>query len=203
MASDDDDLIARLMERVTPTRPVAARRRATGTAEPVPATPAAPEGESPVAPPRRRKGGSETAMQPLPGLAAKIRVPTSFGALPVEALRRRDELRNARGTFARVAHVDRMTFDTDFLIRHESLRPVMIRAGALGRGIPAIDISVSPAQKISPLKMPQPGSFKPARDYLNQPGVMRAPVELVTYYRFHTGETSAFQCEGIWMLAEA
>lgn len=203
MSTREDELIARVLQRAQAAPaarapdPAGEPRDPSGTPWPRPARPAAE--------PRVRDGNgarSEAALTAMPGLGAKMRVPTSFGALPVEALRRRDELRTARGTFVAVAHVDRMTFDSDFLHRHEAMRPVVIRAGSLGRGMPGCDIQVSPAQKISTSKMPQPGSFKRAGELLTHPGVMHAPVELMTYYRFHIGEPAAFHVEGLWVLME-
>lgn len=74
----------------------------------------------------------------LPGFCGEARVTTSFGDLPIKALRRNDPLRLAQGSLATVEWVDHIHLEEDFLRFYPDAQPVLIEAGALGPGRPPI-----------------------------------------------------------------
>jgi hypothetical protein len=133
----------------------------------------------------------------LPGLCWNASVMTSFGALPVQVLRQHDPLRLSEGQIARVAWVDKIQLDEGFLAAYPDAQPVMIRAGALGQGLPAQDILVSPEQKIAVRSMSYASELRSARDLLGRPGVMRQPQTMLTYYMFHCGQAAKVSVEGL------
>lgn len=133
----------------------------------------------------------------LPGLCWNASVMTSFGALPVQVLRQHDPLRLSDGQIARVAWVDKIQLDEGFLAAYPDAQPVMIRAGALGQGLPTQDILVSPEQKIAVRSMNYTSELKSARDLLGRPGVMRQPQTMLTYYMFHCGQAAKVSVEGL------
>lgn len=136
----------------------------------------------------------------LPGLCWNASVMTSFGALPVQVLRLHDPLRMGDGTIARITWIDKVQLDEGFLAAFPDAQPVLIRAGALGPGLPAQDITVSPSQKIT-VRGPNYGTeMKMARDLLGRPGVLRQPQTLVTYYLFHCGKAAKVSAEGLSLL---
>lgn len=138
----------------------------------------------------------------LPGLCWNASVMTSFGALPVQVLRKHDPLRLADGQVARIAWIDKIQLDEGFLAAYPDAQPVLIRAGALGGGLPAQDILVSPGQKILMRGADFNSAVRAARDLLGRPGVMRSPQSMVTYYMFHCGQSARVSVEGIGLLTE-
>ena len=133
----------------------------------------------------------------LPGLCWNARVITSFGALPVQVLRKFDPLRLADGSVARVAWVDKIQLDEGFLQAYPDAQPVLIRAGALGPGQPTQDIQVSPHQKISVQGANFASELRLARDLLGRPGILRQPQTILTYYLFHCGQPTKASVEGL------
>lgn len=136
----------------------------------------------------------------LPGLCWNASVMTSFGALPVQVLRLHDPLRLTDGQVARVAWFDKIQLDEGFLAAYPDAQPILIRAGALGGGLPSKDILVSPSQKILTRGAGYSTEVRQARDLLGRPGVLRSPQLLVTYYMLHCGQTARISVEGIALL---
>lgn len=133
----------------------------------------------------------------LPGLCWNVRVTTSFGPLPVQVLRKFDPLRLADGSVARIAWVDKILLDEDFLAAYPDAQPVLIRAGMLGQGLPAEDILVSPHQKVSVQTTNYSAELRLARDLLGRPGILRQPQTMLTYYMFHCGQPAKVSAEGV------
>lgn len=136
----------------------------------------------------------------LPGFLGKARVTTSFGELPIEALRRRDQLRTITGDYLPVAWIDCVKLDGDFLRHHPEARPVQILAGVLGHGTPKTEIWVSRQQQV------QYSSFKQetctVNRLLQRKGILPRMNDLATYYLFHCGKPAMVCVEGLWCLTE-
>lgn len=137
----------------------------------------------------------------LPGFGPMLRIVTSFGPVPAQALRQRDLVRTRTGEFRKIEWVDRMVLDEGFLKSVPSALPVLIRAGALGPGLPASDVLVSPEQVLCIAGPGVAPRHVAARELLNRPGVLRRPEQIFTYTRFHCGEPVEVQAEGIWLKA--
>ncbi|MFN6951772.1 MAG: Hint domain-containing protein, partial [Albidovulum sp.] len=123
-----------------------------------------------------RRPRAEPIRWALPGLCSGVRVTTSFGDLPVEALRKRDPLRTQSGSLALVAWVDRILLDEDFLAANPDALPVRISAGAFGAGLPERDLILSPHQPVNVSPSVYGQEFRRARDLLDRPGVFRQPI---------------------------
>lgn len=147
----------------------------------------------------RRAGLSATTERnwTLPGLCWNTTVMTSFGALPVQVLRKHDPLRMTDGTVARITWVDKIQLDEDFLTSYPDAQPIRIRAGALGPGQPAQDILVSPQQKLTVTSTGYAPQMIAARDLLGRPDIMRLPQATITYYLFHCGQPASVMSEGL------
>ena len=138
----------------------------------------------------------------LPGFGPMLRILTSFGPVPAQALRQRDLIRTRSGEFRKIEWVDRMVLDEGFLQSVPSALPILIRAGALGPSLPASDVVVSPEQQVG---IAAPGSaprYVAARELLSRPGVLRKPEQIFTYTRFHCGDLAEVQAEGLWLRAD-
>lgn len=148
-------------------------------------------------PPRPPARVATPVIWTLPGLVGTARIETSFGALPVQALRKHDPLRTVQGTFVRVARVETAHLDEDFLTANPDAQPIRIPASAFGPNCPKADLLVSPGQKInvSPGQFRQ--EFRLARDLLGRPGVMRSPQVMVSYYSFQCTAPAAVLAEGL------
>ena len=133
----------------------------------------------------------------LPGFASTMRVSTSFGDLPLQALRVPDPLRTASGDFARVAWIDHIRLDESFLEANPDAQPVLIPAGSLGPDRPRVDLLVSPHQKLTLTHAGMAPEIRLARDFLDRPGVSRKPMLSVSYTLFHCGEPVVVMVEGL------
>ncbi len=146
---------------------------------------------------RRPQRTTSPVLWTLPGFAGSARVTTSFGDLPIYALRVNDPLRTVQGTLGKVVHVDTVKLDEGFLSAHPDALPIRIQAGALGAGRPAVDLLVSPHQSVNV----SPGQFRQdfhlARDLTGRPGVTRQPQMMVTYHCFHCATPAAVMVEGL------
>jgi hypothetical protein len=134
----------------------------------------------------------------LPGVVGKARVSTSFGDLPVEALRPRDDVRTYSGATTQVQAVDKIHLDQDFLRSFPGALPIRIPANSIGPGRPSNDLFISPGQEIS-LDAHVATSFQKAQ---NLSGRFRMDLTYstgLTYYRFHCGSPAVIKVDGIWL----
>lgn len=133
----------------------------------------------------------------LPGFCEGTRITTSFGDLPIQALRRRDPLRTREGTLSQVEWVDCIQLDEEFVRANPDALPVRIPAGTFGPNRPERDLVVSPQQMVDVSTVQFRSDFRMARDLLDHPGVMRAPSMILKYYVFHCGQTATVRAEGL------
>lgn len=133
----------------------------------------------------------------VPGFDGKARVMTSFGLLPIEALRVRDEVRLPDGAFRKVAWIDQLRLDAGFLERHPEARPLLIGASAFGTGSPERSFLVSPGQLIHPGR--QPGEARLVSELQDRSNILtRSSCTFIRYFLFHLGEPAEVQIEGLW-----
>ncbi|MEM6824102.1 MAG: Hint domain-containing protein [Pseudomonadota bacterium] len=134
----------------------------------------------------------------LPGFGPMTRISTSFGEVPAQALRERDIIRTGQGNLKPISWIDRMQLDAGFLENVPDAHAVLIRAGALGKGLPKADVVVSPEQLVGTGRHLHDVSFVKAKELLGRPGVLRKPEEIMTYTLFHCGESVVARVEGLW-----
>ncbi len=76
------------------------------------------------------------------------------------------------------------------------LRPVEIRAGALGRGLPVSDITLSPNHRIA--ADPRQDAPVMARSLVGQPGIRRGTFHNVTYIQLQFDRVEMINVGGVW-----
>lgn len=134
----------------------------------------------------------------LDGFGPMSRIATSFGDVPAQVLRERDQVRTATGGFAQITKVERYVLEADIFEKCHDATPVLIRAGALGSGLPKQDVVVSPRQQIGVGPNGAGAQFHEAGALLARPGVLRKPEAMFTYTRIHCGKPVVVKIEGIW-----
>ena len=134
----------------------------------------------------------------IPGFHGKARISTSFGELPIEALRRRDQVKSISGGYLEVEWVDKIHLDETFLGYHPEAQPVLILAGALGYSTPKSDILVSSCQRINTSRSAEDLRMQCAADLVDRPNIMVRPQVGITYYLFHFGKPARVRIEGLW-----
>jgi len=169
---------------------------------PAAAVPAAEPAAAPAV--ARRPARDRDAAEPwtFPGFSGDARVMTSFGELPIKALRLRDPLRTPDGSYAPVQWIDRLNLDEGFLHGRPDAQPVCIAAGALGQDRPKNEFLLSPHQQVATNDLRFRQEFRSARDLTGRPGIMRRPETVVSYYMFHCGRPVTVMVEGVWMRVE-
>ncbi len=135
----------------------------------------------------------------LPGFGPMTRITTSFGEVHAQALRTRDLVRSRSGEFKPIVWLDRIVLDDAFLRLHPDALPILVKAGALGRGLPKGDVTLSPRQPVPAAENHLPSSVRTAADLLNRPGVFRKPETTLTYTLFHCGEPQTVLTEKLWV----
>lgn len=151
-----------------------------------------------VLPSPLRRPDSQTIDWYLPGFLEKARVGTTFGDLPVDALRVRDELRTYSGSTAQVQMIDRIHLDGDFIRSNPRALPIRIPANSFGPGKPAQDLLVSPGQEICP-NVHVAAAFVTAEDLRDRFAMDLSRATGLTYFRFHCGAPAIVRVEGIWV----
>ncbi|MCX7888335.1 MAG: Hint domain-containing protein [Rhodobacteraceae bacterium] len=169
-----------------------------GAAAPATVAPAAPA----AAPMRRPADRDGAEPWTFAGFSGDARVMTSFGELPIKALRLRDPLRTPDGSYVTVQWIDRLNLDEGFLHGRPDAHPVCIAAGALGQERPKNELVVSPHQVVATNDLQFRQEFRSARDLTGRPGIMRRPGTVVTYYLFHCGKPATVMVEGVWVRVE-
>lgn len=152
----------------------------------------------------QQEQGTEVAAAPqkqwiLPGFSGKSKVQTSFGNLPIEALRRRDQIRTIAGSYLEVEWVDRLRLDVGFLEKHPEAQPIYIPQNAFGSAMPCQNMLVSPAQAIKPSGQIGNDGVHSALDLTARPNITRMPHAGFTYYLFHCGVPAIINVDGIWV----
>jgi hypothetical protein len=134
----------------------------------------------------------------LPGFSGKSRVLTTFGQMPLEALRKRDPLRTLCGTYLEVTWIDKIQLEPAFLQRHPEANPIFIPKGALGPGSPSTDMLISPAQRFKLPGLVNGSSSKTAAAMTGLSHISRQSQSGFTYYMFHCGQAASVSIDGLW-----
>lgn len=134
----------------------------------------------------------------MPGFGGKSKVVTSFGQLPIEALRRNDPVKTSSGRFLKVSWVEKISLDFDYLKRYPEAQPVLVGAGSLSKTTPASDMLVSPAQEFKTAVQYGECSLRISSDLVGRNGISRSYQSSFTYFLFGCAEDCFVCVDGIW-----
>ncbi|MFN0115003.1 MAG: Hint domain-containing protein [Paracoccaceae bacterium] len=138
----------------------------------------------------------------IPCFTPETRVLTERGLVAVDGLSAGDRVVTRDHGSRRVVWSGRRAFGWRELGLNPLLRPVRIRAGALGEGLPERDILLSPNHRILFAARTATGghdeAFVPARDLAGRHGVEIVAPAAVTYVQLLFDRHEAVLSEGIW-----
>lgn len=132
-------------------------------------------------------------------------IDTPRGLVAVEDLRAGDHVLTRDHGYQRLVWTGRRELAADEVSAHPALAPVRIAAGALGPGLPARDLSVSPRHRMlvsgarAALLFGEREVLVAAGDLLGLPGVTRsAPEGTVSYIHVMCARHEILRAEGAW-----
>ena len=123
--------------------------------------------------------------------AAGTRIATPHGEVPVERLRIGDCVRTHAGATATVKWIGRRRYSADDVAANPHLRPVCVHADALGGGMPARELLLSPAHALL-----VEGVLIPAAALVNGRSIMRAEADAVSYFHLELERHEVVLAEG-------
>lgn len=140
----------------------------------------------------------------VPCFTSGTTIMTGLGLKPVERIRPGDMVMTRDNGLREVAWAGRRDLTELDLARDPRLRPVLIRAGALGEGSPARDMYVSPNHRVllSGARMAmlfgEREVLVAAKHLLGRPGIERAPRAGVSYLHLLFDAHEVLFSDGMW-----
>ena len=133
-------------------------------------------------------------------------IATDRGQRPIETLRQGDKVVTRDNGLRRIYWVGRRDLSLDDLREENRLRPILIRAGALGEGLPARDMLVSPNHRFLQDLAPLPGDTGRAHDEVLVPAallvdgrrVRKAATLGVSYIHLLCDRHQVILANGVW-----
>jgi Ca2+-binding RTX toxin-like protein len=131
-------------------------------------------------------------------------IDTAQGARPVESLRQGDLVLTRDAGYAALRWIGRRDLDAAALARNPALQPVVIAAGALGRGCPATEIIVSPQHRMLlsgpavELVAGETEALAAATHLVGLPGIRRLALAQVSYVHIMFDTHEIVRSNGAW-----
>ncbi|MHC0052916.1 Hint domain-containing protein [Actibacterium sp. D379-3] len=131
-------------------------------------------------------------------------IATPCGTRAVEDLREGDRIITRDNGVQEIRWTGRKDLSTADLAAHENLRPILIRAGALGNGMPQRDMMVSPSHRVLMANDAAEFYFEEhevlvsAKHLLHLPGIERAAAQPVSYLHFLCDRHEVVLSNGAW-----
>jgi len=138
----------------------------------------------------------------IPGLSGKSKIATSFGHLPIEALRRNDPVKTSDGQYLKVTWLKKIGLDSSFLAEHPEAQPMSIPKNCFGPSMPSSDLLLSPGQAIQILRPAGFDTYK-AASLSGQSMISPRPHSQITYYVFGCEKPCAVHVDGLWCCLDA
>lgn len=136
-----------------------------------------------------------------------VYISTSEGDRPLSEIKIGDEVLTRSNGLQPVIWVGRIMLDWDQLRDKPQLRPIVIRKGALGNGLPEDDISLPPLHRLVVSRRDMARRFEAkqvlvsARSLAGSEGVFEANAMGITYTHLQFSRSQIIQANGIWVEA--
>ena len=138
-------------------------------------------------------------MGPYRSMLNAAGITTAFGQVHAHTLRKRDRVKIKTGAYFEITRINRVRLDADYLHYHPGAQPILIRAGAFGRDVPAADVVLAPFQRLDAHQPFVAACANKAIDALKKPHVSRKAESMITYTVFHCEKPATVCCEGLWV----
>ncbi|GKY88984.1 Hint domain-containing protein [Sinisalibacter aestuarii] len=131
-------------------------------------------------------------------------IATPRGEVPVERLREGDKVVTRDNGLQEIRWLGRQTVSGALLDVTPRLKPVLIRAGALGKGLPERDMLVSPNHRLlimgdrPALYFDETEVFAAAKHLVNGESILRVEASAVTYLHFMFDHHEVVLSDGAW-----
>jgi autotransporter passenger strand-loop-strand repeat protein len=140
--------------------------------------------------------GTDVTVNDIPCFCAGTHIRTPSGDVAVENLRPGDRLMTLAGTSRKLRWIGQRTYSARFATRNRHILPVCIRRHALGNGVPARDLFISPLHALY-FDMPGSGVLVPAGALLNGISIVTAqPAETIAYFHLELETHDVILAEG-------
>lgn len=145
-----------------------------------------------------------TNIEVVPCFTPGTRIATPQGARPVEDLRQGDRVLTRDNGIREIGWLGHKTLNAADLTRAEHLRPVLIRKGALGDGLPEREMMVSPNHRMlvsndkTALYFAETEVLAAAKHLTGLPGVETVMAPRVTYIHFMFDQHEVVLSDGSW-----
>ncbi|MFT8523387.1 Hint domain-containing protein [Gluconobacter oxydans] len=140
-------------------------------------------------------GGTVATLEPDDGTPCFCRgtlIATERGETAVEDLAIGDRVRTASGALRPIRWIGHRSYSGPFVRRNKNVLPIVIRAGALGDGLPRRDLSVSPLHA-----MALEGVLIPAICLINGVSILQAEsIDQVSYFHIELETHDVLLAEG-------
>ncbi len=129
---------------------------------------------------------------------------TADGDRAIETLKIGDMVETKDGGLQPIAWIGSRDISAEVLDQNDNLRPVLIRQGAMGNGLPRRDLLVSPQHRMLvdnasvQLWLGEEEVLVKAKDMTHRPGIDTADVDSVTYIHLMFEEHQLVLADGAW-----
>jgi len=136
-------------------------------------------------------GNSTISLNSMPCFAAGTRILTTRGETQVEQMREGMQVILADERIVPVTWIGHRTVDIAGHPHPETVRPVLIMAGAISNGVPARDLLISPDHAVA-----LNGHLIPAKALINGSTIRQIDRRTITYYHVELPEHAVLLAEG-------
>jgi Ca2+-binding RTX toxin-like protein len=140
----------------------------------------------------------------IPCFTPGARIATPRGEVPVENLREGDKVITRDNGIQEIRWIGRRTLNRAELAQAPNLAPILIRAGALGHGLPERDMIVSPQHRIlicgdrTQLYFEESEVLVAAKHLVNGGGIRACALQETTYVHFMFDSHEVVLSDGAW-----
>ncbi len=163
-----------------------------------------PDEDAPIPDPGRARAAGQDRATVTPCFTPGALIATARGAVPVEALRLGDRVITRDNGLQEIGWIGSRRLNGRQLLGNRHLRPILIRKGALGGGLPSRDMLLSPNHRVlvasdqTQLYFEEREVLCAAKHLVNNRGIHDVDTLGVTYYHFMCARHEVVLSDGAW-----